>query len=567
LIAVIPRRRGRVLAAFAITVLALATMATAAASSTASKRPPQHIAPSVTWPSPQWISGTSSAGDLGYVTQSSPTTAVWKNKTIVAVGAENGFLYVMNAATGAELPGWPRHLAVAPGQSAAIEGSPTIAFLDGSKRPPSIIVGAASTWVRSTAAEVEAFQINGAVRFVFHVGAASGTGTGVISTPAVGDVVGNGQQQIVFGSWDHRIYVLNAAGQQMGFAYDNADTIWSSPALYKLPGQHQEDVFLGSDASGRPYGNGQRCVGGFIADYRFSNDAVDPDTLKVGPGLDRLWFHCVNQAVWSSPVVGYLGSSKVPAVVVGSGFYYQPFPSDTDRLFAFNAISGNPLPGWPVTTAGPVLGTPAIGVVNGSGEPAVVATSWLCHGNTAASCQTGASKVYAWAGDGSPLWSQILPGPTTFSSPILVPLLQSSAAPTSTTTGIINDVLVGSPNGLYPLDGSTGAFLFGTNGSNQFAAINPGCRVYNSAAVTYIGGIGPRSGWHAFEACGGPPAFHAPGEVASYRLPVQDFASAAWPMFRGSPGHSGIAFSTLLTVPARIPGIPLVTTTTVPPST
>ena len=84
----------------------------------------------------------------------------------------------------------------------------------------------------------------------------------------------------------------------------------------------------------------------------------------------------------------------------------------------------------------------------------------------------------------------------------------------------------------------------------QFAAINPGCRVYNSPAVVDIAGDGPPDGWHLFEACGGPPTFRQPGEVVNYRLSNQDFERAAWPMFRGSPEHSGVAFSTL---PGREP--------------
>lgn len=498
------------------------------------------------WPAAQWIIPTATGGSVGHVTQSSPTTAVWGDRTIVAVGAENGFVYVMDARTGDELPGWPRRMATAAGQSVAIESSPTIAWLDGAKRPPSIIVGAGSTWVSSTAGEVEAFRLSGAIRFVFHVSLAAHTAAGVISTAAVGNVLGNHQQQIVFGSWDHRIYVLNKAGQQVGFAYDNADTIWSSPALYRLPGQTRDDIFLGSDASGRPYGAGQRCTGGFVADYRWSNAAVDPDTLKTGPGLTREWAQCVNQSIWSSPAVGLIGSSHRPVVVVGTSFFEQPFPSDTDRVFAFDAASGSPVPGWPVKTAGPALGSPAIGVIDGSGEPSVVETSWVCHGAGESSCfSSNASVVYAWNGQGSLLWSHQLIGPTDLASPVLVPLGNGPA----------NDVLVGSPNGLYPLSGATGSYLYGTDGSNQFAAINPGCRVFNSVAVADVGGIGPRSGWHAFEACGGPPSFHQVGQVSSYLLPSQSAVAAAWPMFRGSPEHSGIAFSSLLVMPAVIPGI------------
>ncbi|HVB05524.1 MAG TPA: hypothetical protein VNF07_04655 [Acidimicrobiales bacterium] len=549
------------MASAAALVLGLAAITAASATST----PQTHIAPSVSWPGAAWIARTVTGRSAGYVTQSSPTTAVWGKKTIVAVGAENGFVYVMDAATGNELPGWPHHLAVTPGQSAAIESSPTIAFLDGRRHAPSIIVGAASTWVHSSAAEVEAWRLSGAERFVFHVGQATGTATGVISTPAVGDVLGNGQEQIVFGSWDHRIYVLDGAGNQLGFAYDNADTIWSSPALYRLPGQRADDIFLGSDASGRPFGNHQRCVGGFIADYRFSSAALDPDTLKTGPGLVREWFHCLNQSIWSSPVVGLIGTSHQPVVIVGTSFFEQPFPSDTSKLFAFDAASGAPVPGWPVSTAGPTLGSAAIGVIDSSGNPAVVATSWDCTGPRPSNCFTDLSKVYAWNGSGRLIWSASLPGPESFASPVLVPLQASSAQPSSTTAGVLNDVLIGSPNGLYPLDGATGAFLFGTNGSNQFAAINPGCRVYNSVAVIDVQSDNARAGWHAVEACGGPPTFRTPGTILSYRLPVQDFASAAWPMFRGSPEHSGVAFSSLATVPASIPGLPVVTTTSLAP--
>jgi hypothetical protein len=254
----------------------------------------------------------------------------------------------------------------------------------------------------------------------------------------------------------------------------------------------------------------------------------------------------MNQSIWSSPVVGLIGSSHRPAVVVGTSFFEQPFPSDTDRVFAFDAATGATLPGWPVKTAGPALGSPAIGVIDGSGQPSVVETSWICNGASEKTCfSPGKSMVYAWNGKGQQLWSSAIPGPTTLSSPVLVPL--SGSTP--------DDVLVGSPNGLYPLSGANGDFLFGTNGTNQFAAINNGCRVFNSVAVADVGGDGARAGWHAFEACGGPPVFRQTGQVSSYRLPEQDPGAVDWPMFRGSPSHSGLAYSSLLKPPAKISGI------------
>ncbi|HUY29579.1 MAG TPA: hypothetical protein VMV02_01125 [Acidimicrobiales bacterium] len=497
----------------------------------------------VTWPAPQWVTRTVTGSSVGYVAQSSPTAATVGGRTIVAVGAENGYVYLTDAKTGAELPGWPRRMAAPAGASVAIESSPTIAWLDGPDKPPSIIVGSGSTWVPDTVGEVEAFRLDGAVRWVFRVGAAPGTAIGVISSPAVGDLTGNGQQDVVFGSWDHNLYALSPNGKVLpGFPYNAADTIWSSPSLYRLSGHAGADIFLASDASGRAVSSSpgaRHCYGGFLGDYRYVHHAVV-----------REWYHCENQVIWSSPAVGMIGSSHRPVVVVGTGFYYQPFPSDTDKVLAYYADNGAPVPGWPVSTAGPALGSPAIGVIDGSGTPSVVETTWVCTTPERTGCFTGyQSQVDAWSGSGTLLWSRKLVGPTDLASPVLVPLRGEST----------DDVLVGSPAGLYPLSGSTGAYLFGTNGTYRAATVNAGCAVYNSVAAIDVPGVGPRSGWHVFEGCGGPSALHHPGELASYRLPVQPSSAAAWPMFRGSPQHDGVAFTSL---PGVQPPVPGVTTTT-----
>jgi len=89
--------------------------------------------------------------------------------------------------------------------------------------------------------------------------------------------------------------------------------------------------------------------------------------------------------------------------------------------------------------------------------------------------------VYAWSGSGTPLWSQALQGAQDFSSPVLVDLTGSGQ----------NDVLVGSATGLFPLDGSTGGFLFGTTKS---AAINT-CSMQGAPAVADVPGSGPGAGW------------------------------------------------------------------------
>jgi len=413
------------------------------------------------------------------------------------------------------------------GNTAPIESSPTFAYLNGPNAAPEIIATSGSTWVRGTEGEVEAFDLQGHRLWVFHVGRAAGTADGVISTPAVGDVLGNRQQQIVFGSWDHKIYVLDAQGRQLGFAYDNADTVWSSPALYRLPGRRAADIYIGSDASGRTDASlvGGRCVGGFLTDFRWSSHAINPDTRTAGPGLTRAWYKCLNQSIWSSPAVGVINATHRAAVVVGTSFYEQPFPSDTNRVFAFYAGTGTPVPGWPAKTSGPAIGSPVIGRIGASNALSVVETSWICTGATSATCgATNHSDIEAFNGSGHLRWRTKLLGPTIEGSATLVPLHGTPGS----------DVLVGTSYGIYPLNGTNGKYLFGTNGSNQWATLNPACRVFSTVAVVQV-----TTGWNAIESCGGPPQFHFPGEIAALPLPVSPVTSPSWPMFHLNASHDG----------------------------
>lgn len=112
------------------------------------------VAPGVTFPSASW-----STCIPGSIAQSSPSVATYDGTTILAVGDEQGYVHVINAATGAELPGWPKRMKDPGGGLVAIEGSPAIGFLNGPKAPPSIIVGTGSRFVANTQREVEAFTL------------------------------------------------------------------------------------------------------------------------------------------------------------------------------------------------------------------------------------------------------------------------------------------------------------------------------------------------------------------------------------------------------------------------
>jgi hypothetical protein len=471
------------------------------------------------FPSPTWTD------TVGSIAISSPTVATIDGVQAVVFGSEDGDLYVVNAATGANLPGWPQPVSLSGGAPSDIESSPTVAYLNGPTKPPTIIVGAGSTYTVDQQGGLVAFRENGTVLFTFHTldifNEWDGTSTpkpdgydeAVFSTPAVGDLTGNGQQDIVFGSYDHRLYAITPKGKLVpGFPIDTEDTIWSSPALVHVRGKRaREDIFIGGDATGR-----KGCYGGFVYDVTYT---------KNKPKIE--WQHCENQTIWSSPAVGIINSTGREAVVVGTGFGEKPpYKSDTDKLFAFYANTGARVPGWPVTTAGPTYGSPAIGTIGTSSVPDVVDTSWC----TSCAASPGTSMVYAWSGAGQKLWSQSLQGSEDFSSPVLVDL---------TGTGE-NDVLVGSSAGLYPLDGTDGTFLFGTT---EASAINT-CSMQNAPAIADIAGSGPGSGWHVFETCGGPHQLIATGRLIDYPLPAIPAIEPPWAMWRADPEHDGEAGGT-----------------------
>ncbi len=529
-----PTRRTALVAGIAIALTGL--LGTAGAGAAPRPLSPRAVASNVAFPSPTWIDS------LGVEAISSPTVATIDGVQAIVFGSQSGYLYVVDAANGRSLPGWPEPVQLGPGTPSAIESSPTVAYLDGAGKPPSIIVGAGSTYVANQQGGLVAFNADGSVRFTFktqdvynewtNAARPDGYREAVFSTPAVGDVTGNGQLDVVFGSWDHRIYALSARGKLVpGFPINNEDTIWSSPALYHVHGPPgAEDILIGGDGSGR-----KGCYGGWLMDYSYAR------------GAPRLrWEHCEQQTIWSSPAVGVLDGSGRAAVVVGTGFGYPPpYKPGAFRIYAYYIDNGARVPGWPVTTAGPAFGSPAIGTLPGSNLPAVVSTSWCTTCAGAGVPGQGESKVYAFSGSGAPLWSQTLEGANDFSSPVLADLTGSG----------VNNVVVGSSAGLYALDGSSGAFLFQTS---MTAAIN-NCSMQSTAAVVDVEPGSPAGqallgeppagspayGWHLFETCGGPKQVTPSGKLIDYPLPAAPAVAPPWPMWRQDPAHTGVAISTL----------------------
>ncbi|MEZ5243841.1 MAG: S-layer homology domain-containing protein [Acidimicrobiales bacterium] len=339
------------------------------------------------------------------------------------------------------------------GQSgaSAIDSSPAVADID-EDGTPEVIVGVGSTWAANQNGGVIAFNgRTGAREWGTAVGRDTGnvwanSGSldgwceGVFSTPAIGDVDGDGHLDVVFAGFDFNIWAVNRFGTPLsGFPFNNDDSVWSSAALFDIDGDDDMEIFIGGDST--PGGYYDHLGGVFRA-------------LDWTPGgVVNLWNAEANEVFHSSPAIGDIDNDGVPEAVIATGNNWHTecgngHPqcragdgSDHSRVFAFHLHDGSAVPGFPVSTGGTVIGSPALGDLDGDGGLEVVIGS-------------EDNYVYAWNGDGTLDW-KVRP---TFNhlgtgrmqgSPIIADLDGDGG----------QDVAIGGDKGLAVLDGLNGASL------------------------------------------------------------------------------------------------------------
>jgi hypothetical protein len=217
---------------------------------------------------------------------------------------------------------------------------------------------------------------------------------GFVSTPAVGDINGDHHRDIVVAGLDGRVYAFNSHGRTLKGWPTHIDlqsvpsngrqdvAIYASPALADLNGDGRLDVIVGA------------------ADQKIYAWNGRGNALPGWPVLARDGANGVITRVFSSPAVGDLNGDGKPDVVESSNEVYGSSPSNTGRVYAWDA-TGHLLKGWPVAPTGlaadslPVVGqgvptSPVLGDVDGDGRDEVAVATF-----------TGQPELYK--GDGTRL--------------------------------------------------------------------------------------------------------------------------------------------------------------------
>ena len=416
----------------------------------------------------------------------------------------SGMLHVLDGRTGRDLPGWPQPIQIIPGQTVAVRVEP-----DGRRSTATgkmtIIVGAGSLNVPGQQGGVEAFNANGTLRWRIRTQTVAGE-NGVVGTPAVGDVNGDGHPDVVFGSSDHGIYAVNRFGQALpGFPYNSLDTIWDSPALYDEAHIGRMDIFLGGDAS----------PGGPCGSWSWAGVLRAIRVTPTGPKI--LWSHCQHQIFQSSPAIGDLEGNGRMDLVVGTG----TGPSGdarrdelVERVPSRRRITGARLAGL---LNGPIFGSPVIGDVTGDRPE-------RCGRRRVRDVQRRTRM-----GVQRPRRNALEPVPAPIdhteilSTPILVDLNGDG----------VNDVAVGRPASSTPARARTARSCTGRSRSNRI--------VQDSAAVA---DFGPGFGWRldhpelASRKATDNPRTDRQG-VESFPLPKAPTVAPAWPQWRLNPRTPG----------------------------
>lgn len=442
----------------------------------------------------------------------------------IVVGSHDGYL---RAYRGNGTPLWT--VAAVPGvgagckaqtTSSAIGSSPAVADLDGDGRVE-VVIGVGTSWTPNQNGSV--IVVDGATgatkwrwtgsRDFGNVWIDSPVNDGwceaVFSTPTLGDVNGDGHTDIVFGGWDQRIWALDRFGQTIsGFPFTADDTVWSSPALFDSDNNGAAEIYIGGDST--PLGYFDNLGGVFRALDASSGTVVE------------MWNKSPSEVIMSSPAIGDIDGDGRAEVIVGAGEFWfltcaNGYPcgpaggTDHVKVFAWHVDDGSPLPGFPVSTGGTVMASPALGDVDGDGLPEVVVGSYDGY-------------VYAWNGDGSVKWKSLpswahLPATRMIGQPVIADLNGDGS----------QDVAVGSGNGMAFLDGRTGASLDSSLPWSKRAGF---AWSFETAPA-----IGVLDGRRSIVLSG----FNTPnrnGFIAAFDLPATS-AADDWPMFQRNARRDG----------------------------
>ncbi len=430
-----------------------------------------------------------------------------------------------------EAPGFPKVI------GSPVSSSPAAGDLDGDGKAD-LVVGFGSNGDFTKDGGVVAFKNNGTAswtqlwKVTTHdlIGASGGGPDGhpdpVVGTPAIGDIDGDGKNEVVFGSFDQFVYaVRGATGANLpGWPKFVRDTVWSSPALHDIDGDGKPDVVIGADAhaEGAPFNTPN---GGCLHVFRYDSTQTCPDANPVDcqPPSEIAGFpKCIDQVITGGPVVGDIDGDGKPEIVHGTGTFYS---GRAQRIYAYHA-DGSTVAGWPVAIVGQSEKTPALADLDGDGVLDVIVTADKTSPSTA-------YHLFAFHGDGTavfPMQTVLDFGGVSLSagSPLVADVLGPDGTP---------EILV-STNHSIAVFSNTGALL--TEHTGNFSSSLPSFLSPGAPAIAAVDFENPAAAGAQIEvlAVGGPSGGTTEVDVWN---PITRSSTPPWGLFHQNARRTGVA--------------------------
>ncbi len=227
------------------------------------------------------------------------------------------------------------------------------------------------------------------------------------SSPAVGDITGDANPEIVVANMDGSVQAYRASDRKLLWNRSLGNTaIQASPVLADLGGDGKPDVVVAT-MDGRvvwldgPTGGvvrtfsqgpplfcsaGQDCrPDGFFATPAVADINGDGRPEIIAPSYDHtvyawasdgrlLWRRFLEDTLWSSPVVADIDRDGQPEIILGGDIYANsPLHTPAGGLIWVLRRDGSTYPGYPRSTPGQtVWSSPAVADLNGDGNLDIV---------------------------------------------------------------------------------------------------------------------------------------------------------------------------------------------------
>lgn len=305
------------------------------------------------------IDGTT--GRSGWFQLSSPTLADLDGdgKPEIVIGSLDGQVYAYRP-DGTLL--WSTYLD-STAQAGGIQGSPAVGDIDHDGHPE-VVVGSENGWVFALDGRTGKPK-SGWPQFTgwnadYPNNCATDACTGVVSSPTLADLDGDGTLEVIVGSYSHKLWVWNYLGQPLpGWPRDVWDGIASGVAVGDINGDGRAEIVVGSDvandcANCPPFGSLTK--GGLLHAFTLAGKE-----LQGWPVHTDSFMH-------STPALADLDGDGRPEVIAGAGLFYE---GPATRGTTLVALRGDGSRLWGYQARSQIIGAPTVADVNGDGRPEV----------------------------------------------------------------------------------------------------------------------------------------------------------------------------------------------------